>query len=354
MISNPLVMRGFSAANGVFTGCPWDLLANVPVPLRHQVCDGIAGVVAQTESANGKAFKWHIPLGQGGVSPFDKLRFIHSLADYPNMLVSADHGSAFNRRFQERYLMKGAFSGAQPEGAATVFSDSGLIDPAGWIGVFAVAPFVMLIDHRRLGGLPTPCRWADLMEPVYRNQVVFSGWKREGDSRYSQFNKFFLLAMSKEFGLNGMSRIVANVPSLLHSAQMPRLAGTASSPGGIYVLPWAQADMCPRRGQTEVVWPEEGALAYPLWLTVKSSHRLSLDVLVRHFYGAELGGILNQNRYPSLCTGLPPSVPAGSKLNWLGWDFVRHPATAKLIQAVSRTFLDAMDKRQTKGMRLCA
>ena len=90
------------------------------------------------------------------------------------------------------------------------------------------------------------------------------------------------------------------MPLLLHSAQMPRLAGTDASPGGIYIAPWSMADMCPRRKVTEVVWPEDGALAYPLWLTVKASHRKALDPLLRYFYGAELGRYLNANRYPAL------------------------------------------------------
>ena len=211
--------------------------------------------------------------------------------------------------------------------------------------MFAVAPFVLLIDRRRLDGRPVPRRWADLMDPLYRDQVVFGGWRRDEDSRYSQFNTFFLLAMAKEFGLDGLTRLMANVPSLLHSAQMPRLAGTESSPGGIYVLPWSLADMCPRRTHTEVVWPEDGALAYPLWLTVKESQRRRLDVLLRYFHGGELAAYLNQNRYPALCPDQAPQLPAGAGFKWLGWDFLRHRATAGMVRAACRVFQDAMEAR---------
>ncbi len=219
----------------------------------------------------------------------DRLRFIRKLADFPNMLVSAEHGNAFNRRFYERNVMGGAFKSGQPEGPASAFADCGLIDAEGWIGVYAVAPFVFLIDRARLDGRPAPRRWADLLDPIYRDRIVFSGWRREGDHQYSQYNKLLLLAMAQEFGLKGLAKLVPNVPLLLHSTQMPRLAGTDASPGGIYIAPWSMADMCPRRKVTEVVWPEDGALAYPLWLTVKTSHRKALDPLMRYFYGAELG-----------------------------------------------------------------
>ena len=128
-----------------------------------------------------------------------------------------------------------------------------------------------------------------------------------------------------------MARLVRNVPGLMHSAQMPRLAGTDGSLGGIYVLPWSLADICPRRNVTEVVWPENGALAYPLWLTVQAKHRERLAPLIDHFYGGELGRYLNGNRYPALGSG-GAALPPGARLSWLGWDYVRHAATAADIK----------------------
>ncbi len=145
-------------------------------------------------------------------------------------------------------------------------------------------------------------------------------------------------------GIDARYRLVQraqfHVHLLLHCAQMPRLALTDASPGGIYIAPWSMADMCPRRKVTEIVWPEDGALAYPLWLTVKASHRKALDPLVRYFYGAELGGYLNANRYLALTTDCPSSLPEGAKLKWLGWDYIRHPSTAGMIKAAAQTFND--------------
>lgn len=335
-----------TAANRVFLGGAspkskaWDFIGNVPVPLRHRIHDAVEDIASGHALAGGHPLKWKFPHGRGSGAAMDRLRFIRSLADYPNMLVSAEHGNAFNRRFYERHVMGGAFMSCQPDGAHSAFTDSGLVDESGWIGVYAVAPFVFLVDHNRLDGLPAPRRWADLMDPIYRDKVVFSGWRREGDRQYSQYNKFFLLAMAKEFGLKGLAKLLRNVPLLLHSAQMPRLAGTDASPGGIYIAPWSMADMCPRRKATEIIWPDDGALAYPLWLTVKASHRKALDPIARYFYSAALGHYLNENRYPALTPGCAPGLPEGAKLKWLGWDYIRHAGTARMIKAASQTFID--------------
>lgn len=332
----------------------WDFLGNVPVPLRARVRDGVADQMTAQRLAGGETLRCCFPMGQGGVGPFDRLRLIRDIDDFPRMLVSAEHGNAFNRSFHTNYLEAGRFGACQPASAAPVFADCGLFDPKGWIGVFAVAPFVLLIDRQRLDGLPVPRRWADLADPIYRGQVVFGGWRREGDAHWSQVSKFFLLAMLRLLGQKGLTDIIANVPQLLHSAQMPRVAGTGMSPGGIYVLPWSLADICPRRTHTEVVWPEEGALAYPLWLTVQSAHQDRLGFLIDHFYGAALGRYLSANRYPALCPELAPDLPVGARLSWLGWDYLRHRSTADDIRQACRLFADAQAAPRDTEIQRCA
>lgn len=319
----------------------WAFLGSVPVPLRQWVRDDVAEVLNRHQAQGGPASRCCFPMGQGGPGPFQRLRFIRAFDAYPDMLVSADYSNAFNRRFHERHVEQGAFTGAQGA-AAPVFTESGLVDPKGWIGVFAVAPFVMLVDRRKLGGLPVPARWSDLLEPDYRGQVVFGGWRRDAGAPYRSFNKFFLLAMARAFGLDGVARLMRNVPALMHSAEMPRLAATNGSLGGIYVLPWALADLCPRRDDTLVVWPEDGALAYPLWLTAKADKQDELGHLLAYFHGARLGAYLNHNRYPALT---PDLAPACGKLNWMGWDFVRHRGTARVLKAALSLFHEAMEAR---------
>jgi ABC-type Fe3+ transport system substrate-binding protein len=173
--------------------------------------------------------------------------------------------------------------------------------------------------------------------------VVFGGWRREATRRYTQYNQFFLLTIAREFGVEGVARLMANEPTLMHSAQMPRLAGSGTSPGGIYVLPWSLAEMCPRRAHTEVIWPEDGAMAYPLWLTVKNAERTRLEFLTQHFYGAELARYLNHNRYPALCPDVLPSLPVGARLKWLGWNFLRHRGTAHLLKRVRAICAEALE-----------
>ena len=314
-----------------------DFLGSVPVPLRRHVREDVARTVARVSAAGGAPLKCAFPMGQGGRGPFERLRHIRSLAEFPGLLVSCDGGGAFNRRFHREHVETGAFAGCQPDGVAPQLRP--LIDPKGWIGVFAVAPFVMLIDHARLEGRPAPRRWSDLTDPVYRGQVVFGGWRPEGERRFRVVNGFFLVNMMRRLGLAGLRAVLANVPTLIHSAEMPRLAGTRASAGGVYVLPWFLADLCPRRAATEVVWPQDGALAYPLWLTVQAARRRELAPLIDHFYGADLSAYFNRNLYPSLAPDAPLSLPQGG-LAWLGWDYVRSRQAAADLKVARAVFAE--------------
>jgi ABC-type Fe3+ transport system substrate-binding protein len=325
----------------------WDFLGTVPVPIRQRIRDGLDDCIA----AEGGPLRSCFLMGQGGASPLNRLRFVRRIEDFPGMLVSSEHGNIFNRDFQKRHVGRGAFEACQPPDGAAAFRTCGLIDPKGIVGVFAVAPFVLLVDRMRLGRLPVPRRWSDLMEPEYLGQVVFGGWQRQGETRYRQYNKFFLLCIAREFGLDGVRRLVANVPMLMHSAQMPRFAGSNASAGGIYVLPWSLADLCPRRNVTEVVWPEDGALAYPLWLTVQAARRRRSEFMVRYFFGRRLADYLDANRYPSLAAGRPAAIPAGAALKWPGWDFVRHRSCAETVKACTAIFRDS---RRSTEVAKCA
>jgi len=318
-------------------GCArgWDFLGNVPVPLRQWIRDSLAETLLGRDD-----LKCCMPLGQGGRGPFERLRQIRRLADFPAMLVSAEHGNVFNRAFHRTYVEQGAFSACQPEGVAEVFRP--MLDPKGWVGVYSVAPFVMLVDKTQLGNLPVPRRWADLLEPDYRGQVVFSGWKPPGAGPFRQINLFFLLCMVRRFGMAGLDRLLANVPTLMHSTVMPRIAGGGASVAGIYILPWSLACLCPRRAETELVWSEDGAWAYPLWLTVKDGEQQRMQSLIAHFTGEGLAAYLNYNRYPALCPTGVLDLPPGASLAWPGWEMIRHPSTAALLKAIRAHALEAL------------
>jgi ABC-type Fe3+ transport system substrate-binding protein len=331
----------------------WDFLGSCPSPLRMRMRDELADILRDIHRQRGERLKGCMPMGQGGRTPFERLRAIRDIQDFPKLLVSSDHGNAFNRAFHARHVETGAFAALQFSGAAAPFVEAGLIDPRGWIGVYAVAPFVMLVDRARLGERKIPQSWADLADPVYRGEIALSGWRPEGPGKWRAFNLFFLVAIARLLGDKVLHEILRNLAGLTHSAQMPRIAGTQNSLAAIYVLPWALADMCPRRDRAEVVWPREGALAFPLWMTARAAHQDRVAPLADYFFAENTARWLDHNRYPSLAPTGGASLPDGARFAWPGWDFFRARSTASEIKRIGALFHAATEKLD-RSQNLCA
>ncbi len=135
-----------------------------------------------------------------------------------------------------------------------------LADPEGQFSVFAAIPLVFLIDLEKLGGRAAPRCWEDLLDPIYRDEIVFGGWRPNDRVAFQDFNEFLLLCLFERFGAGGVRAFAANVKGLLHNVKTTRLCGSNSAAtGAIAVLPWLQADLCPRRDRTSIVWPVDGA-----------------------------------------------------------------------------------------------
>ena len=82
----------------------WDFLGSVPVPMRARVRDGVADEVTahRRPAATGAACLF--PDGAGRRRPDRAAAPVRDLDDFPRMLVSAEHGNAFNRRFHAQHV----------------------------------------------------------------------------------------------------------------------------------------------------------------------------------------------------------------------------------------------------------
>jgi hypothetical protein len=80
--------------------------------------DELADLLRERQFKGAEKLKCCMPMGHGGRTPFDRLRHIRDLDDFPRLPASSDNGDAFNRAFHARYVETGAFVAPQPEGVA--------------------------------------------------------------------------------------------------------------------------------------------------------------------------------------------------------------------------------------------
>nr|WP_246335884.1 ABC transporter substrate-binding protein [Azomonas macrocytogenes] len=230
--------------------------------------------------------------------------------------------------------------------------EAGIADPLGVFRVFSVIPFVWLVDQRRLKGRPQPRVWSDLLDPCWAGEIVFGGWRPNAQVPYQDYNAYLLLMLYREFGQAGLQAFAANVRHLQHNVRTATQAGSNSRDvGTIAILPWLQAELCPRRERTQVIWPEDGALAMPIGFLAQARAQERLAPLVDYLTGPELGAVLTRNCYPPVNAAAKNAFPAGARLKWPGWEFFRHRDFAAEERLAAELFFAAGHGQQ--GVQAC-
>ncbi len=287
-----------------------------------------------------KEFHSFVPSGCGEEEdPYrENIWRVPDIADFPDITVSAGFGDFFRQEFVDRFVKRGYFKSRRgPMHAA--FASADYEDPAGWYTMYAALPSVILVDRKKLGGLPVPGRWSDLLDPVYKNSIIIG-------ASHGDFHEDFLLYIHKEHGDEGLRKLAANVRQGMHGAEMSKFAGTAGAQGAaIYVIAWLFAKACPRTESTTIVWPADGALITPMFLLVKESIRTDLQPFLDFVTGAEYGQKSADNYFPVLHPRVDNKLPAGAGFKWLGWDYIRSHSLDALKEHVISTFKEALGQR---------
>jgi len=308
-----------------------DFLGRMPIPLRRPFRAGLE------RATTGHALTWSFLMGGEWDAPFDQILAAAALDQMPGMVLTHWAPDAVSARLLATYPGGGPRPSA---GLAAPCDAAGLADPEGVFAPVAVIPLVFLVDHTRLGARPAPRRWSDLLGPLYRDDVVFGGWRPNDSVPFTDYNQTLLLGLFEAFGAEGLRAFAASVKTLRHNIVSCRTAGSGHAEcGAVTVLPWLQAEMAPRRERVAVVWPEDGAMAMPIGFVSRPERRERLAPLIDFLQGPTLAAMLARNCYPATRAGA--GFPPGARLRWLGWDHVRGHDMAERARAAGRLFFDA-------------
>jgi ABC-type Fe3+ transport system substrate-binding protein len=315
-----------------------DFLGRMPIPLRRPFKAGLDRAVA------GHSLSCSFLMGGEWYAPFEGLLTAPGLDALPGMVLSSWSADLLSAAWLDHYAVLSPDIVAPPAHPACV--EAGLLDPLGVFSVFSVIPLVMLIDHAKLGDRPVPRRWSDLLDPCYARDISFGGWRANAQLPYQDYNEFLLLCLFEEFGAEGLDAFAGNVKHLIHNIRAVRAAGSGSDQAAaISILPWLQADICPRRDRTSVVWPEDGALAMPIGFVANPQRADRLRPLIDYVTGPDLGAVLSKNRYPPVSAAVADAFPPGARLKWLGWDHVRSHDMVERTRTAGRIFFEALSRR---------
>jgi ABC-type Fe3+ transport system substrate-binding protein len=291
-----------------------DLLFYAPCPVKLAVKDRLDQIV-EDHREKGVEVSVHIPMGCTSVDPFDPLYRETDPDRLPLMIASIGFGDFWRKEFVERFINAGIFEASPPKSVNPMMERAGMIDPRGAYTIYGATPYIFLVDTKRLGSLPAPRAWDDLLDPRYRGQLVLCG---DGDDMADAV----ILTIFKERGHDGLRRLAANVKAIMHSSRMAKIAGSNDpEAAAVFIIPAFFAESTRRPAFVRVIWPEDGAAASPLYFLAKKSEKARLAGLIS-FFTDGFAQIESAARFVPIGLTDLSGFPPGAGLKWVGWDFI--------------------------------
>lgn len=309
-----------------------DYLGYAPCPIRTEIRRRLHRRFETERLRSGLDTKWFMSMGCGDADPYDEFWRTEDQAGLPALISEGGIADIFRPEFTRRWVETGVYGKLPAPALRPEFAEAGMRDPLGAYHIYGVFPHVILADLKRLGERPLPRTWADLLNPMYRRDLIIGGWEDD-------VSDVILFNFHKEFGEAGLEALGRNVKGFWSGAEMARTAGTESPKGvALYVVPWFFASGSPHKERIRIVWPEDGVLAMPLFLLGKPELNPAAQIAFDFFTSPECAEFMAKVHFPpSLDAGeATPALPG--KLKWLGWDYLRNHDLEALREPLNAAF----------------
>jgi ABC-type Fe3+ transport system substrate-binding protein len=314
-----------------------DFLGMVPCPIKPKFHEFYEKTAKEYFLSTGRALYAHVPLecgcqGTEGEKRFVNILDIPSIDMFPDLVAAFSFMDFFNSGFQSRFFSKGYFRHIPTVPLNRDFQGLGLEDPDGDFNIYSVFPTVIMVDKRKLGNLPVPKSFGDLLDPVYKGQITIP-------SGHGTVSSLFPMYILKEFGEAGLQALDDNVGNILHGAKMAKIAGTMNSEcTPIYVITWFFAKTCAQTQYVDIIWPEDGAYIDPMYLIAKKELPQESELLLNMLTGADFSGFLAENFFPTANGMVDNRLPQGAKMKWIGWHFLKNNKIEELTVRIEKIF----------------
>jgi ABC-type Fe3+ transport system substrate-binding protein len=317
---------------------PVDLLLYAPCPVKLVVKDHIERIFTGY-AEEGVDLTNHIPMGCTSIDPYDPICWEEDPNRLPAVIGSIGFGDFWRREFVDNHIRKNVFAAARPPSLHPLHEQAGLVDPRGVYTVYGVTPYVFMLDTRRLGGLPQPRVWEDLLHPRYKGEVVMCG---DGDDMADAV----VLNLYKDFGIDGLKAMAENSKGLMHSSAMVKSVGSSQEEAGaIYVIPAFFAESTLQPKHIKIVWPEDGAAASPLYILAKKDEQLRLSRLI-NFFTSGFSTIESAAWFVPMDAAAAKRLPPSARLKWVGWDFIEENDVNALRDQMNTLFRSLVRSRE--------
>lgn len=321
-----------------------NLLTLLPCPLKVPLQSELKFILDQLQQERGIPLNYSIDISANKrINYADYLKYFEDPDELPDILLTTGY-DIFHQNFMERFVKAGVFASLPRRAVNPRLAEAGIVDPDGFFTVIAVNTLVMTVDKKRLGKLALPRVWSDLLKPEYENQVVMRG-------HGNIFCDVLQLNFYKDYGDSGLSGLARAVKYGLHPAEMVKaLSGNQEAIPPIHIMPRFFAETLRGRSNIEIIWPEDGAMAYPVSLLIKSGKLAELQQLADYLTGPAFAALCDEAFFPAVYSPGSKNLPAAAKFKWTGWNYIKSCNIEYLIDELNEKFITA---QREGGCRKC-
>lgn len=270
------------------------------------------------------------------LSYYPMLDHVSSADELPDIMLASDVNNFFHRPFQERFVGKGIFETFTPFTPNPYLEKAGFADPSGNYTMYTANMLVMAVDTDRLGDNPVPTQWADLLDESFTDEIIMRG---EDDF----FCNAIMLPFYKDHGFESIQMMARNIRSGKHPAEMVKLADKGGvDAASVYIMPYFFAKRI-KNPKVKLVWPEDGAIASPVFMMVRKSAKEKHRSLLNFLLSKETGELLVSRFFPSIHPEVENTLPEAVK--WLGWDFLNQHDIGQLKDEIREVFMEVWTQK---------
>lgn len=317
--------------------CNLNLFALLPCPLKVPLEEAFHGFLVTLTKEQRSAVTFCIEGNANNQIDYaDYADHFEVLADMPDIIITPGFNSFFHPHFVEHFIKTGLFASVNNFAGDRHLAAMGVTDPDGHYTMLAMNLLVLVVDHTRLGNRPVPTSWADLLKPEYAKSIAIRG------NHDGTFCETLLLALHKDFGTDGLSRLGRNVAWGWHPSQMVKSAGSGrEDTPAISVMPLFFANTIKSSESVSIIWPDDGALVSPVTMLVKADKHDELRHVIDFLAGPDVARICAGAAFPAVHPAVDNRLPDNAAFKWIGWEYVKNHDLKALVADTNTAFLRA-------------
>lgn len=165
-------------------------------------------------------------------------------------------------------------------------------DPRGRFAVLGCIALILAVDTTKLAGRPMPESWRDVLDPMWEKSVLYP-------EDESFLENTILPQMATLEVPGGTDQLRRNLLRGVHPSQMQRRGGLCED-AALFIMPYFFAELKSAEEGVALVWPKEGAIASPVFMTAKHPLSVRAQELLHRIQEPDFSRALSaQGRFPS-------------------------------------------------------